>query len=172
MKEWKTQVWSQLYTIGGGMQLTSLPWDVVKNVHISLHKILEMLMIYFLLYPLQQFLTEFKHLFCKLSKGWKADFSFFFAFLMHGCATDFLARRCSSEECAGFFRRTHVTSCSGCQNWIIPRMGKVSGGVETSLWQDTQSLFLKSTHQGTHLTRCIPSFCPLFEVHIISPFHF
>ena len=115
---------------------------------------------------LQQMLPEFKHLFCKLSNGWKADSVNFFDFLMHGCATDFLARRCSSEECAGFFRRTHVTSCSGCQNWIIPRMGKVSGGVETSLWQDTQSLFLKSTHQGTHLTHF--SFCPIFGVHTSS----
>ena len=26
------------------------------------------------------------------------------------------------------FGRTHVPRCSGCQNWIIPRMGKVRGG--------------------------------------------
>ena len=100
----------------------------------------------------------------------KAYSAIFLAFLMYGRATDILARRWCCEECAGntCYKLLWVSKLNYSQN------GESEWGVETSLWQDTQSLFLKSTHRGCthtyilhltshilHLTHyCIPTFCP------------
>ena len=50
--------------------------------------------------------------------------NFSFAFLMYRCATDFLARRCRNEECAGFLGEHMFRAALGVKTELFPEWGK------------------------------------------------
>ena len=48
----------------------------------------------------------------------------FFVLLMYRCATDFLARRCRNEECAGFLGEHMLRAALGVKTELFPEWGK------------------------------------------------